>query len=462
MTKVLKQRLLVRVLCLLLSLFLLVMPIVTVHAQAAFAETLVAAYAQEIIAGVLVSSGLTFLNETNLLEASSLVYLAMRNSSSVFVSTLMNLASAALLLGDDIVSKGLRVSVDLWNAICDAVTDLGFNPSVTDTPSLGSWKSFTGECAEDFLEWTESIDWRAIALSSTPIHTFKINGDTYSMQPDGITPGTWNFYKNGVKYTSSRFGDPIVGASVYFFVYQSLGRSELTVGIYTLRAGATISGVGSYRLVHVGIGVSFSPELEDLYSYPVTLEIPDGYIPVSGTLTYPGDQTLVLAPPLPTTTADPDTGKEVVVFPPLSVYPDDWTADFPRTDTGEQVDVPTDTLVDVGTGEKVDTDVNNPDVPDVKPDVPNWPSTGDLSIPALIASKFPFSLPFDVARLIGVLQADPVAPVFRFPLKYGTIMNDEIVLDLSRWSNVVEVIRWGELIAFVAGLVYATRNYIKW
>ena len=103
-------------------------------------------------------------------------------------------------------------------------------------------------------------------------------------------------------------------------------------------------------------------------------------------------------------------------------------------------------------GEGTDTD---------KPNV-NWPSAGDISLPKLIISKFPFCIPFDVARLIGLLEADPKTPVFHVPLKVGTILDEEIVLDLSQWDNAVRIIRWGELIVFVAGLVLVTRNYIKW
>ena len=117
-------------------------------------------------------------------------------------------------------------------------------------------------------------------------------------------------------------------------------------------------------------------------------------------------------------------------------------------DTGTDTDTPS------KPGEGTDTDKPSDSV--------NWPSAGDISLPKLIISKFPFCIPFDVARLIGLLEADPKTPVFHVPLKVGTILDEEIVLDLSQWDNAVRIIRWGELIVFVAGLVLVTRNYIKW
>jgi len=40
----------------------------------------------------------------------------------------------------------------------------------------------------------------------------------------------------------------------------------------------------------------------------------------------------------------------------------------------------------------------------------------DIDIPSIIVSKFPFCIPFDFVRFLGVLLADPVAPVFRIPI----------------------------------------------
>ena len=132
-------------------------------------------------------------------------------------------------------------------------------------------------------------------------------------------------------------------------------------------------------------------------------------------------------------------------------------------------DIPFDKPVDKSTGKTLDgtdtgTDTDNPSKPGEGTDTdnPNWPDTGSLSPPKLIASKFPFCIPFDVARLIGLLEAEPKAPVFHIPVVYANIVNEEIVIDFDKFADVLQIIRWGEIMLFVAGLVVITRNYIKW
>ena len=190
-------------------------------------------------------------------------------------------------------------------------------------------------------------------------------------------------------------------------------------------------------------------------------------ISVSGDLSYPSEDYLVKMPDIPSV----DTGTGEVTYPDSIAYTKDAvSAPYPIGDDGVKVpDIPFDIPVDQTSGKPMDdtgTDTDNPSKPGEgtdtdKPSV-NWPSAGDISLPKLIISKFPFCIPFDVARLIGLLEADPKTPIFHVPLKVGTILNEEIVLDLSQWDNAVRIIRWGELIAFVAGLVLVTRNYIKW
>ena len=40
----------------------------------------------------------------------------------------------------------------------------------------------------------------------------------------------------------------------------------------------------------------------------------------------------------------------------------------------------------------------------------------DIEVPSIIVDKFPFCIPFDFVRFLGILCADPVAPVFRIPI----------------------------------------------
>lgn len=40
----------------------------------------------------------------------------------------------------------------------------------------------------------------------------------------------------------------------------------------------------------------------------------------------------------------------------------------------------------------------------------------DINVPSIIVKKFPFSIPFDFVRFLGVFAADPVPPVFHIPI----------------------------------------------
>lgn len=44
------------------------------------------------------------------------------------------------------------------------------------------------------------------------------------------------------------------------------------------------------------------------------------------------------------------------------------------------------------------------------------PVLTEVSVPSLILTKFPFCIPYDFIRFLGVLAADPIAPVFHIPI----------------------------------------------
>ena len=108
----------------------------------------------------------------------------------------------------------------------------------------------------------------------------------------------------------------------------------------------------------------------------------------------------------------------------------------------------------------------------------------DIDIPSLIASKFPFCIPFDLIRIMSVLGADPVAPVFRIPIStdmknlepfagnqtIGEIPEDfeplfeideELVIDLSCIPLVQPICYTVFIISFVVLLIYITPKMIN-
>ncbi|MBQ9948401.1 MAG: hypothetical protein IJO91_08435 [Oscillospiraceae bacterium] len=108
----------------------------------------------------------------------------------------------------------------------------------------------------------------------------------------------------------------------------------------------------------------------------------------------------------------------------------------------------------------------------------------DLDMPSILAKKFPFCLPYDFIRIIGVLAAPAKAPVFRIPLStdpaileqfegnetIGQLPEDfepmfeideEIVIDLSHIPLIQPVCNTIFILGFVVLLIYLTPKMIQ-
>lgn len=95
-----------------------------------------------------------------------------------------------------------------------------------------------------------------------------------------------------------------------------------------------------------------------------------------------------------------------------------------------------------------------------RPFVPQYPS--DWVIVNGIQSFFPFCIPWDLAYLIGLLQADPVAPNFKWVLNFGKYARPYTInIDLSAYDAVARVFRTMILFVFLFFLIRKTRNLIR-
>lgn len=75
---------------------------------------------------------------------------------------------------------------------------------------------------------------------------------------------------------------------------------------------------------------------------------------------------------------------------------------------------------------------------------------------------FPFCVPYDMVRLIKVLNAEPQAPCFETAIKYDKLnINVPVKLDLSQFDKAAEIFRLCETIMFILGLILVTRNLIR-
>ncbi|RHP49158.1 hypothetical protein [Clostridium sp. AF32-12BH] len=104
-----------------------------------------------------------------------------------------------------------------------------------------------------------------------------------------------------------------------------------------------------------------------------------------------------------------------------------------------------------------------PTTPDVTlPDASTKPSKelGNYTFAGL-EKIFPFCLPFDAIDFVKVLEAEPQAPHFTFPIKYPTgngWATYDIDIDLSPFDVAAEILRDMECLLFIVGLIMVTRS----
>lgn len=440
-----------RFVCLLLIFVLLFCFFMCPRASAVALEATTIAYGGLLVGTILVGAGVVFSSHGDMVKVGNAMYKTLVNGSSAIGKTISSISAWAVEHGTSLAKGALRVGKDLYQGIIDA-----FNASYSD----GAFKVTGGVVT--LADGADEASCLAAAGAIKDLLVLKKDCTLYLDYYGGY--GSHYQQYQSFSYTDSALVRTTVDSdegtskdsfpySDYEAVYWDVGSCGLDSGGHSRSSFVFCNGQGSRWQWSLYAPFSVS------YADSVAIPQPD--------LKYPSDDYLVKMPDIPSV----DTATGDVTYPNDTAFTKDAVAvPYPVDTEGVKVpDIPYDKVVDQSTGKSLDdtgTDTENPSKPGEgtdtdKPSV-NWPSAGDISLPKLIISKFPFCIPFDVARLIGLLEADPKTPVFHVPLKVGTILDEEIVLDLSQWDNAVRIIRWGELIVFVAGLVLVTRNYIKW
>ena len=436
-----------RFVCLLLIFVLLFCFFMCPRASAVALEATTIAYGGLLVGTILVGAGVVFSSHGDMVKVGNAMYKTLVNGSSAIGKTISSISAWAVEHGTSLAKGALRVGKDLYQAVVDAFNASYSNGFFSD----GAHVSFSVDASDDDCKSFASVlvgwvkEGRSFTVYTTGpysdaiirqdfIPSFDADG-TFQLEVD--TDGEPRYYGG---FVPARWSYDGVYASSYEYMQASFS-------VYNSGGGGQSFAFNRQAVASLG----------NLVSAP------------ADDLAYPSDDYLVKMPDIPSV----DTATGEVTYPDSIAYTkDDVAAPYPIGDDGVKVpEIPFDIPVDQTSGKPMEdtgTDTDTPSKPgegtdtDKPSDSVNWPSAGDISLPKLIISKFPFCIPFDVARLIGLLEADPKTPVFHVPLKVGTILDEEIVLDLSQWDNAVRIIRWGELIVFVAGLVLVTRNYIKW
>lgn len=449
-----------RVLCLLLCVVLLFCFFMCPRASAVALEATTVAYAGLLVGTLLVGAGVAFSNPGDMAKAGNAMYRTLQKGNEAIASKIAAISVWAVDHGKSIGSAALRIGKDLYQGIVDAFNSICSNGVITVPGAPDGAVSFSdNDKLSDYM------------VNSNLRPPFYFYYNDYNSD-GGFVP--FLFYVNLILNSDGLVAQVSRGAPkdqpldlvTYNYPFDSAPVSYMmSFGRKSFRNSLSVN-----VLLKNGNYDGWSEITSDLplasNDRPVAVSASVG-IPVSGDLAYPSDHYLVKMPDIPSV----DTGTGEVTYPDSIAYTKDAVAvPYPVDSEGVKVpDIPFDKVVDQSTGKTLDgtdtgTDTDNPSKPGEGTDTdnPNWPDTGSLSLPKLIASKFPFCIPFDVARLIGLLEAEPKAPVFRIPVVYANIVNEEIVIDFDKFADVLQIIRWGEIMLFVAGLVVITRNYIKW
>lgn len=438
-----------RVLCLLLCVVLLFCFFMVPRAGAVALEASTVAYAGLLVGTLLVGAGVAFSNPGDMAKAGNAMYRTLQKGNEAIASKIAAISVWAVDHGKSVGSAALRIGKDLYQGIVDTFNASYSGGKFEISPSVAS--------VQDFVS------------SNRSTKTFYIH--TYYYDYGNYDTGRMRWYKvvwsstssqvrvkvvdlvDGREITNTSKGINGVLLSCYLDIVKQ--RDYTYLALHTTGTYSDGNAFDDYD--------EFAPYVrDDVFALSTTAPVS---IPCTGDLAYPSDNSLVKLPDIPS--VDVDTGE--VTYPDSIAYTKDAVAaPYPIGDDGVKVpDIPFDIPVDQTSGKPMDdtgTDTDTPSKPGEGTDTdnPNWPDTGSLSLPKLIASKFPFCIPFDVARLVGLLEAEPKAPVFRIPVVYANIVNEVIVIDFDKFADVLQIIRWGEIMLFVAGLVVITRNYIKW
>lgn len=114
-------------------------------------------------------------------------------------------------------------------------------------------------------------------------------------------------------------------------------------------------------------------------------------------------------------------------------------------------------------GEDADITIDYQEEDQIAEQVEDTPSqvvsqeVNDYQSPEL-TDVFPFCIPFDIYAFFECLAADPEAPAFTWRFYIPGICDEEIEIDLAAFDSAARILRTMELLMFIVGLAFVTRD----
>lgn len=117
--------------------------------------------------------------------------------------------------------------------------------------------------------------------------------------------------------------------------------------------------------------------------------------------------------------------------------------------------------VDIETGTEIADEVEVPDPSDNSPVEPSDPTEGDKpdlnKLYGVVTTRWPFSLPWDIAHLINLVACEPIPPRWEFvlPEEFG---EHTLEIDMAQYEDIMIIVRWFITFGFCFGIVLAIRK----
>lgn len=145
---------------------------------------------------------------------------------------------------------------------------------------------------------------------------------------------------------------------------------------------------------------------------------------------------------------------DVISQPLTDSYPQSIGMTFPLTQE----------VADTYVQEKDEIDIKSKD--EVKEEESNIPVTPEVEMDGIyensgkLTDKFPFCIPFDIAKCINGFSRTG-NPVVQFTIPFPYVEKFTIHIDLSDYETPLAILRFFELLGFILGILILTRNIIK-
>lgn len=455
MTLYFRRRLLFRVLALLMMFLILALVSVVPIMQASALAPVIAYGAKELVAALLIAGGASFATSDEAREAATKVWDWLGQNAADTAGKIEQLIQQQIEISETLGNGAIRISSSIWDVLQTAwnfyFPSSGVNYGVEYRVEEGKWNSDMYYGVFSYGEaWQNAIT--SIYVPESDV--------TFSVSPSYVQAGEEYFvYRNGVSQFTG-----IATKSGYVYLFAGFASS------------------GSWGKVRAALfhGDSYNTATRDVggFSLPASLYF---YSDVASPgLVYPGEDTMIYVPDIPEVQTD-EEGKDVVIWPDLSLNPDDFVLDIPKTATGDLVDVPYDTLVDASTGTAVgegegtgtgEGEGTGSGILDILGDI--WdairnffdsPSDFKLDFDGfknlILVDRFPFCIPFDLRDAIMLFAAS--AADYRFSIDLDTAyFSVHHTVDLSPYTVPITFFRYVVVVWFVYVLILRTRDVMKW